>query len=90
MTHDRFDKLIEGICYAYDYGSDSHMKAIELRERLRPLGSQVEPQTGLEALYGIIAVSLELTKELECMSAITVEEVSQQAEELNHMKEVAQ
>ena len=76
MNHNRLEPLIEGICYAYDYGSNSHMKATELKEQLFPLGSQVDTKTGLEALYGIISVSLKLIEELECSNVINVEESS--------------
>ena len=76
MTHDRFDGIIEGLCHAYDYGNNSHIKVSEIKEMLRPLGAKVEPKTGLEALYGIIAISLKLISELEDHRVVDAEEVN--------------
>ena len=73
MNHDRFEPIVNAICYAYDYGSDSHMKAQELLNMLRPLGSQVDTKHGLEAMYGILHYTLEIIGELECMNAIDAE-----------------
>ena len=90
MTHDRFDGIIEGLCHAYDYGNNSHMKSVEIKEMLRPLGSQIEPKTGLEALYGIIAISLKLIEELECTKVIDAEESSSQKQDLANTVKDAQ
>ena len=77
MKHDRFEPLLEAICYAYDYGSDSHYKAQELINMLRPLGSQVNNKDALQAMYGILHYALEIIGELECINVTDVEKKSE-------------
>ena len=89
MKHDRFEPLVEAICYMYDYGSDSHMKAQELLNILRPLGSQVDNKSALEASYGILHYTLEIIGELECMNAIDVENKLKVSQDLRAIKKLA-
>ena len=81
MNHNRFEPIIQAICYAYDYGSDSAYKAQELINMLRPLGSQVNNKSGLEASYGILHYTLEIIKELECTNVVKVNESLPQKED---------
>ena len=81
MQHDRFEPIIQAICYAYDYGSDSSYKAQELINMLRPLGSQVNNKSGLEASYGILHYTLEIIKELEFTNVVKVNESLPQKED---------
>ena len=73
MTRDRLDPILQGICYANDYGKDSIIKAMELKCQLFPLGATMDNKTTLEAMYGIIHTALQIVEELEGVE-FTVEE----------------
>jgi hypothetical protein len=81
MKHNRLKPLLEAICYAYDYGKDSTIKANELEELLRPLGAEIDNKNGLEAMYGLLHFSLEIIKELECGNVKIVEKNLKQKED---------
>jgi len=90
MVHNQLLPLLEAVCYAFDYGKDSHTKALELKDKLIPLSSQVDRTNGLEALYGIIAISLKLTEELECINVNVEESSSQKVDLLDTAMDVKQ
>jgi len=75
MTYDRLDPIILAVCHAYDYDKDSGIKLSEIKELLFPLGNQMNDKTALISLYGIITVSLEMIKEIECLDVTSVDEM---------------
>lgn len=82
VTFDDFIPILEGVCYAHDYGKDSKKKAIELHNMLFPLGNKLDEISAYEALQGIIYKSFQIIKELECSNVITVEESSEENQDL--------
>lgn len=73
VTFDDFIPILEGVCYAHDYGKDSKKKAIELHNMLFPLGNKLDEISAYEALQGIIYKSFQIIKELEWKHVETVE-----------------
>ena len=66
MTHDRLDIILQGVCIACDYqGRDSLIKLSELKEFLRPINHNMNNKHSLEAMYGILATTLDIIKEME-------------------------
>lgn len=74
MKHDRLKPIIQAVCYACDYGDNTNIKADELWERLFPLNQTMNNKHSIDAMYAIIHTTLEILKELECISVTDVEE----------------
>ena len=76
MNHDRLDVLIESLCYMYDYGKDSNVKALELKDMLRSINPSINNDNVSVGLYAMLHSVLEILKELECTDVIDVKEVT--------------
>lgn len=74
MKHDRLIPILQSVCYACDYDTNTNMKAEELWDKLVPLNQSMKNKHSLAAMYVIIDTALEIIKELECSNVINVEE----------------